>query len=132
LPNGELRWHEGYGTPYLLPNGVIRLNSMTFDITNEVKIANLYEETSKLAKIGSWELSLIGSQDEDKMYWSPVVKEILEVEDDYDMSLSGGLEFYTEECKILVKKAIEQLIENGIEYDEEVVLISKSGKEKWV
>src|SRR5690606_28471273 len=58
--------------------------------------------------------------------------EILEVEDDYDMSLSGGLEFYTEECKILVKKAIEQLIENGIEYDEEVVLISKSGKEKWV
>src|SRR5690606_12466454 len=63
LPNGELRWHEGYGTPYVLPNGVIRLNPMLFDITNDIKVTNIYEETSKLARIGSWELGLVGNQD---------------------------------------------------------------------
>src|SRR5690606_1458638 len=50
----------------------------------------------------------------------------------YDASLSGGIEFYAEESKIVVKKAIEQLIEKGIDYDEEVLLITKTGKEKWV
>lgn len=132
LPNGELRWHEGYGTPYLLPNGIVRLNSMVFDITNEIIIASLYEETSKLAKVGSWELSLIGEQNQSKMYWSPMVREILEVNDDYDASLSAGLEFYTKESKVVVEKVVARLIEIGIEYDEEVLLNTYLGSEKWV
>lgn len=132
LPSGELRWHEGYGTPSLLPNGTIRFNSMIFDVTSEIKVTDLYEETSKLAKIGSWELDLICKHGNDKMYWSPMVREIIEVEDHYDASLSGGIEFYTEKSRIIVKKVIEKLIEKGVEYDEEVLLITKSGKEKWV
>ncbi|HLT53576.1 MAG TPA: PAS domain-containing protein, partial [Flavobacteriaceae bacterium] len=131
LPNGELRWHEGYGTPYKLSNGTILFNSMIFDITNEVQLTNLYDETSRLSKIGSWELDLT-KNNTDAMYWSPVVREIIEVDANYDASLSGGIEFYTEESKIVVKKAIEQLIEKGIDYDEEVLLITKTGKEKWV
>src|SRR5690606_24648237 len=38
LPNGEIRWHEGYGTPYKLADGTILFNSMIFDITDEVKL----------------------------------------------------------------------------------------------
>src|SRR5690606_17462921 len=117
LPNGELRWHEGYGTPYKLSNGTILFNSMIFDITDEVKLSNLYDETSRLSKIGSWELDLT-NQGNDAMYWSPVVREIIEVDANYDASLSGGIEFYAEESKIVVKKAIEQLIEKGIDYDD--------------
>src|SRR5690606_13917190 len=131
LPNGELRWHEGYGTPYKLSNGTILFNSMIFDITNEVQLTNLYDETSRLSKIGSWELDLT-KNNTDAMYWSPVVREIIEVDANYDASLSGGIEFYTEESKIVVKKAIEQLIEKGIGYDEEVLLSTKTGKEEWV
>src|SRR5690606_12553743 len=102
LPNGELRWHEDYGTTYCLPDGTYLFNSMIFDITNEIKVTNLYEKTSKLAKIGSWELNLIDQKNDDKMYWSPMVKEILEVEGHYETSLSGGIEFYTEKSKIIV------------------------------
>ncbi|MGE5944157.1 MAG: PAS domain S-box protein, partial [Flavobacteriales bacterium] len=132
MPNGELRWHEGYGTPYKLSNGTILFNTMVFDITDEVKLGNLYDETSRLSKIGSWELDLTNQGNTDGMYWSPVVREIIEVDANYDASLSGGIEFYTEESKVVVKKAIEQLIEKGIDYDLEVLLITKTGKEKWV
>src|SRR5690606_31334644 len=131
LPNGDLRWHEGYGTPYKLSNGTILFNTMVFDITEEVKLSNLYDETSRLSKIGSWELDLT-NQNNDAMYWSPMVREIIEIEADYNASLSGGIEFYTEESKVIVKRAIEQLIDKGIDYDEEVLLITKTGKEKWV
>src|SRR5690606_23478902 len=66
------------------------------------------------------------------MYWSPVVREIIEVDEHYDASLSGGIEFYTQESQVVVKNAIEKLIEKGIDYDEEVLLLSQTGKEKWV
>jgi PAS domain S-box-containing protein len=37
LPNGEVRWHEGLGTPNVLPDGTIIFNSMIFDVTEEQK-----------------------------------------------------------------------------------------------
>ncbi|MEC4266984.1 hypothetical protein, partial [Flagellimonas halotolerans] len=46
LPNGKVRWHEGYGTPYKLADGTVLFNSMIFDITEEVKLTHLLEETS--------------------------------------------------------------------------------------
>ncbi|MEC4266985.1 PAS domain S-box protein, partial [Flagellimonas halotolerans] len=46
LPNGQIRWHEGYGTPYKLADGTVLFNSMIFDITEEVKLTHLLEETS--------------------------------------------------------------------------------------
>lgn len=132
LPNGKVRWHEGYGTPYKLTDGTILFNSMVFDITDEVKLTNLLEETSELSKIGSWEMDLLSEPGSDAMYWSPIVRKIIEVDEDYDASLSGGLEFYTPESRPLVEKGIKELIENGTEYDLEVLLITRSGQEKWV
>ncbi len=132
LPNGKIRWHEGYGTPYKLADGTILFNSMVFDITEEVKLTHLLEETSELSKIGSWEMDLLAASASDAMYWSPIVREIIEVGENYDASLSGGLEFYTLESRPLVEKGIEELIETGQEYDQEVLLTTSSGKEKWV
>lgn len=132
LPNGKIRWHEGYGTPYKLPDGTILFNSMVFDITDEVKLTSLLEETSELSKIGSWEMDLLSEPGSDNMYWSPMVRNIIEVDEDYDASLTGGLEFYTPESKSVVERGIEELIENGTEYDLEVLLMTGSGKEKWV
>ncbi|MEQ5789420.1 PAS domain S-box protein [Muricauda sp. NFXS6] len=132
LPNGKLRWHEGYGTPYKLGDGTVLFNSMIFDITDEVKLTHLLEETSELSKIGSWEMDLLAEPGSDSMYWSPMVRKIIEVDEDYDASLSGGLEFYTPESRPIVENGIKELIETGKEYDEEVLLKTSSGMEKWV
>lgn len=132
LPNGTVRWHEGYGTPYKLADGTVLFNSMIFDITDEVKLTHLLEETSELSKIGSWEMDLLAEPGSDAMYWSPMVRKIIEVDEDYDASLSGGLEFYTPESRPIVEKGVEELIEKGTEYDKEVLLKTSSGKEKWV
>ncbi|WP_318345787.1 PAS domain S-box protein [Flagellimonas baculiformis] len=132
LPNGLVRWHEGYGTPYKLSDGTILFNSMVFDITDEVKLMNLLEETSELSKIGSWEMDMLSEPGSDAMYWSPMVRKIIEVDEDYDASLSGGLEFYTPASRPIVEKGVEELIEKGTEYDKEVLLETGSGKEKWV
>lgn len=132
LPNGKIRWHEGYGTPYKLADGTILFNSMVFDITEEVKLSHLLKETSELSKIGSWEMDLLAAPDKDAMYWSPMIRKIFEVDRDYDASFSGSLEFITPESRPFVEKGIEKLIERGSEYDKEVLLKTGSGKGKWV
>lgn len=131
LPNGKVRWHEGFGTPYKLPDGSVLFNSMIFDITEEEKATLLYEETSELAKIGSWELNL-KDQTTDNMYWSPVVKNILEVDEDYNPSLSGGMEFYEGESRQRIEYAVKELMEDQVPFDEELLIRTATGKLKWV
>ncbi|MDI9256814.1 PAS domain S-box protein [Flavobacterium sedimenticola] len=132
LPNGEVRWHEGFGTPYRLADNTIVFNSMVFDITEEKRITNLYKEVSKMARIGSWEMDRIKQNGNDAMYWSSIVREILEVDDNYNPTLTGGFEFYKEESKSIIQNAVEKLIQDGTEYDEELLIVTPTGKEKWV
>ncbi|MBS4040938.1 MAG: PAS domain S-box protein [Flavobacteriales bacterium] len=131
LPNGKVRWHEGYGTPNQLPDGTIVFNSMVFDVTEEVVATELYNESSKLAKIGSWELNLKNVSG-DSMFWSPIVREILEVDQDYNPSLSGGFEFYVGESRISITKAVDNLIAEQKPFDEELLVRTAKGNLKWI
>ncbi|MCH7407132.1 PAS domain S-box protein [Belliella aquatica] len=132
LPNGDKRWHEGFGTPNYLPNGTVIFNSMIFDITDEKLAIDLYEEASELAKIGNWELNLRNQNETDNMYWSPMLKNIMEVNDDYNPSLTGGFEFYEEESKALIQKSVEQLIESGKSFDLGLLIQTAKGNSKWI
>lgn len=132
LPNGEIRWHEGYGTPNVLVDGTTIFNSLIFDITDKYKAIELYDEASKLAKIGSWELNLSHQQGSEKMFWSPMVREILEVDERYDASLPRGYEFYLGESKQKIKSALEHLIETGESFDLELQVKTKKKHTKWI
>ncbi|WP_114749336.1 PAS domain S-box protein [Pleomorphovibrio marinus] len=131
MPNGELKTQVNFGTPSLLPDGSVLFNAVIFDITQEAKNEALLTQATEMAKIGSWELDLI-NQNGDAMYWSPMTREILEVDESYDPSLTGGFEFYKEESKQRIKKAVDTLIHEGKEFDEELLIVTAPGKEKWI
>lgn len=132
LPDGKVKWHEGFGTPYIQPDGTIIFNSMVFDYTDEKLAIDLYEEASKMAKIGNWELNLLNQDATDNMYWSPMLKEILEVNEDYNPSLTGGFEFYEEDSKALIQEAVGKLLESGTPFDLELLIQTANGNSKWV
>lgn len=100
--------------------------------TEEKKSHQLYEEASQMAKIGSWELELNHQNDTDFMYWSPMVKSILEVAPDFVATLSGGFDFFETASRQRIVTAVADLIATGIEFDEELLLITKTGKERWI
>lgn len=132
LPNGEIRRHEGYGTPNVLADGTVVFNSLIFDITEKYKALELYDEASQMARIGSWELNLASQDNTDNMYWSPMLKEILEVESQYNPSLTGGFEFYIGESKEKIRKAVETLIGTGENFDLELEVQTAKGNMRWI
>lgn len=130
-PNGELRTHLGYGTPTFLTDGTIVYNSIVLDVTREAKNEELLEQTANLARIGSWELDLI-DHDGDSMYWSPMVKNILEVDSDFNPSLASAFEFYQGNSKDKVNSIVTDLIKNGLPFDDEILIKTNKGSLKWV
>ncbi|GGG91802.1 hypothetical protein GCM10011416_05640 [Polaribacter pacificus] len=131
MPNGELKIHLGNGTPTYLADGTILFNSIILDVTQEAKNQEMLEQTTKMARIGSWEMDLT-SQKGDMMYWSPLMREILGVDENFEASFNAGLEFCTKESEIQMSKAFTALLEENVEFDEEILLISAKGKEQWV
>ncbi|MDP5093749.1 MAG: PAS domain S-box protein, partial [Polaribacter sp.] len=127
---GEIRTHFGSGTPIFLADGTILFHVMVLDITQEAKNEELLEEVTNMARIGSWELDLI-NQDGDSIYWSPILREIVEVDESYNPTLTGGIEFHVGESKERIQKAIDLLINEGTEFDEEVLLRTAKGNERW-
>lgn len=120
-----LNWNCRYNPEY----GVIYATAK--NVTEEKNLRELVDATTRMALIGSWELNLI-NQEGDSMYWSPMVKHILEVPADYNPSLTGGVEFYTEESRVRVQEAVDRLITKGTPFDEELLTITAKGNERWV
>ena len=129
-PNGELRTHLGHGTPRFLADGSIIFSSVVLDVTQQAKNEELLERTAKVARVGSWEMNLI-NQDGDSMYWSPMLMKIVEVGDNYSPTLTGGIEFHVGESKDRIQNALNLLITKGIEFDEEILLLTAKGNERW-
>ena len=132
LPTGELKTHIGNGgIPVFLADGRILFNVIILDVTQEAKNEALLSQASEMAKIGSWELSLLDMED-GKMYWSPMVKQTLDVDDAFNPTLKDGLAFYAGPHSDKVQEAVRNLIENGIEFDEEVLVETTKRQKKWV
>lgn len=131
LPNGDVRYHLAYGSPNFLADGTVFFNSVILDITQDAKNEELLGQATELAKIGSWELNLI-NQEGGSLYWSPMTKHIFEVDMLYNPSLTVGFEFYTDESRMRIEKALDNLVNEGKEFDLELLVITAAGNEKWV
>lgn len=88
----------------------------------------LLSETQKAAKIGSWEVDL-GTM---TAFWSDEVYRIHEVEPGTPIKVEEGINFYREDFRPVIQKAIDNAIENESSWDEECILLTKAGKEIWV
>jgi PAS domain S-box-containing protein len=130
-PNGQVKTHFGKGIPLFLADGSVILNVMILDITEQVNNEELLNQANKIARMGSWELSLLNN-DTNEMYWSPIIKEILELKESFVPSYSAGLELHVGKSKTLAKNAMDALIKDGIEFDELFLLKTGKGNQRWI
>ena len=100
------------------------------DITEIRELEILYNETSKLAQIGSWGYDI--SEKENPIFLSNVAKEILELDNKSKINLNYLLDLTDNSDKKNTKKAFQQLILHNENFDIEFKIITKNNIEKWV
>lgn len=147
---------EGVKTSLLLPirinnvfYGIIRIDSCTYDrVWKEREIAflqpivfqvrNLIEKrdmevqlhnTYQQAQIGIWEMNL----ETNGLYWSPVTKEIFELEQDVDPSFEMFMNFFSDnKSKTKLMQAVDRAKLTGEPYDQELPIKTAKGNIKWI
>ncbi|MBK6265751.1 PAS domain S-box protein [Marivirga sp. S37H4] len=130
-PDGAICFHEGFGNPYKMADDTIVWDSIITDITDLHELERLAERTSKIARIGSWELDL-KQKDQQEMYWSLMTRQILDVDEKYNPSYTGGLEFCTSKSRKILRKAVDKIIATGEEFDLELLTKTAGGNSRWV
>ena len=116
------------GQDYIVGNSI--------DITESHHLAKKLErmqemlvQTNQMARVGGWEIDLIRN----KVYWSDVTKEILEVGLDYEPYINAGWIFYKDgESKQKLVEAHNLVKTNGTGYDLELQVTTAKGTDLWV
>ena len=117
---------------YPSPDG---LSVFSKDIT-ESKLAEeklrdnitLIRIASENAKLGGWNVDL----KENRSYWSDVVAAIHEMPPGYAPLVEDGINFYAPEWRERITKVFTDCTEKGIPYDEEMEIITSTGKRVWI
>ncbi len=137
--SGEFKVRKKDGTifPALITNspiydeqnklsGIIGISS---DITEIKKLEELLEKTNRLAAIGSWEIDVVKGT----VFWSDITKEIREVDKNYIPRLDVGISYFKEGIhKDTISRKVQECMENGTPWDEELQIITFKGNHKWV
>jgi PAS domain S-box-containing protein len=107
-----------------------RVHGIFQDITERIqtektlaKSREVLADTESLGKVGGWEFNI----DTGKQTWSKGVYDIHEVDYEYDPTVSAGIDFYTQESKSIIAKAIKQAVERGKPFDLELEIKTAKG-----
>jgi len=124
--SGKIKWFAWTSTPS--PEEEL-IFAVAKDITEKKYLEVLLNKSNKLAAIGSWEIDVVTGS----VYWSDITKEIREADPDFDPDLSTGMNYFKEgNSRETIIKIVQECIENGTPWDEELQIVTQKGNLKWI
>lgn len=127
--NGGVIWLRDYVTVVTEKGKPNRLSGLMIDISREKKAERQRDKAYEIANIGHWELDLVN----DELYWSKAVKNIHEVDPNYEPDLETALEFYKEgEHRQEITRVVKNAIETGEPFEVELQIFTPNDNVKWV
>lgn len=137
LPSGQERIHRSQGTKFRNVKGeAIKVIGILQDVTEKVTadqeiayMQDVMEQAGRVAKIGAWEYHI----ESERNTWTKVVHQIYELPLDKILPVNEGINFFKEGySRNRIAEAVDKCIKEHIPYDEELELITATGKEVWV
>lgn len=130
LNDGSFLDEEEYLLTSIVKNISLKINR----IQNQEELKEKQEllvRAYNLAEIGNWELNI----EKSTLYWSPTVKEIHEVPEDYEPDIDKTLDFYKVSYANdtnLLQKEINKAVREGGTFDEEIKILTAKNNERWI
>lgn len=121
---GRLVWtHVAFGP--VMENGRLALVS---DITEKRELEELLDNATTMARIGGYELDL----ESNSMFWSPMTRDIHEVDESFSPTLEKAMAFYKTESRDILSEAGYKALKQGTPWDLELQIVTAKGNERWV
>ncbi|GAB5558231.1 MAG: PAS domain-containing protein [Schleiferiaceae bacterium] len=100
------------------------------DVTELLHAQEVQRKSNEVSKIGFWEVDLVYGTDP---LWSKITNEIHEVPPGYTPKLDTAINFYKEgEHRDKITELFNRAVEKGVPFDEEFIIVTHKGNEKWV
>ncbi len=116
------------GELYIIANALDITDRYELEV-NLQRANRMLEETNQVARIGGWQIDV----EQQKLYWTPVTKEIHGVRPNYEPDVKAGINFYKEgESRNSISLAVEKALKDGSPWNLEVQIINATGRELWV
>ncbi len=131
LPDGSVKWIQVIGNFEDSGNGDPVIEGTIQDITEKKELEFLLNQTNRLARIGIWEIDF-RKENEHPVFWSKITKEILEVDKTFRPTLEQTYDFFEEESLEKFQDSIQDAIEKGTPFTEELLMVSAKGNRCWV
>lgn len=132
---GKELWTRAVCEPEIVDGKVVKLKGIFQDITARKKAEDelkkqysLLQIAGKTARFGGWDVDLRTNT----CTWSDAVADIHEVPHGFAPKVEEGINFYTPEWREKITQVFTDCAEKGIPYDEEMEIITKTGKRVWV
>lgn len=123
--NKNVKWMAWTFTPSNEDNLIYGIGK---DISEKKNLEDILNKSNRLAKIGSWEINV----NKGTVYWSDITKEIREVEPDFIPTLELGISKFQGAHRNKIQELLQNCIEHGIPWDEELLIETFKGNWKWV
>lgn len=135
----EYRFQKADGSySYILDRSIIirdcngkakRMIGAMQDITEKKKLQDILDKTSRLAKIGSWEIDV----ESETIFTTDLTREIREAPKDYTPSFQEGIAYFKEgPSRDIMKLRYEEAVQEGKPWQEDVQIYTYKGNLKWV
>lgn len=133
---GEMRWVQFVNQGFFDSSGrLLEIQSVGRDITElKQNLDRLNENYTLLriagetAKFGGWSVNV----HEYVVVWSDTVADIHEMPRGYSPRVRDGINFYAPEWREKITQVFTACSEKGIPYDEEMEILTRTGKRVWV
>ena len=106
----------------------MRTEALHAEIARREQTEAYLKISSRMARVGSWVLSL----PEKTIYWSEEVLDIHECPPDFVPTLDSALGFYPEEWRSRIVQALEECLQKGDSFDEELPILTCKDKLLWI
>ena len=99
------------------------------DVTEKKEYEQLLNKANDLALIGGWEIDLVNN----KAFWSAITLKICEIDTLEKPDMNSWMEFFKQGIdRDTIKLKVKEAIQLQKSWDEELRIVTKSGKVKWV
>ena len=134
--SGAKVYAEGHVSIHRSSNGVPVTRGIFRNVTERRKTEQelartreMLEQTNTVARVGGWEVDLRTNT----VYWTQMTREIHEVGAEFVPDLTTGINFYKEgHSRDTIRRVVNQAIEIGESYREDLQIITARGNECWV